>query len=543
MSIGAGCDFSKAIHGFDQILHDESVTIIFDGGVECGIGRNNMPELVQDRLQWETIVGCPKERRYTRIAGVAPDVDIIPFNNDLRTLQRAVVERVFTVKSGDGFSRPPRPEVGHFERVLAPTFDLLVKRLPSTAPISHQKFVDSYRGRKQMFYQKALDEIRAGRTNLEDDAKLNVFVKYEKTDVTTKKDPVPRVISPRDPKFNIRVGRYLKPLEKRIFKSLSGLFKHPTVLKGFNAERSAELLKEKWDMFQCPVAVGLDASRFDQHVSLEALRWEHQVYLNCFPQRKHRERLQRLLKLQEINHCAGFTPDGRLKYTVKGTRMSGDMNTSLGNCVLMVSMIKAYALERGINLQLANNGDDCVVFLEKSSLEKFSAGLYEWFLKLGFNMAIEKPVFEFEGIEFCQTKPIFDGNTWIMCRNPFSAIVKDSVMLKPYQSPGEFRGWLAAVGMGGLRLAGGLPIFQELYKCYSKYGLSKKNYDDMLSWSFRHSSVGMKREYGTVHPAARASMYWAFDITPDEQLCLEKYYSQLELVTELGSYVPRSVFA
>jgi len=109
-----------------------------------------------------------------------------------------------------------------------------------------------------------------------------VFVKYEKTDRTTKEDPVPRVISPRDPKYNIQLGRYLKPIEERIFKALGKMFGHPTVMKGMDTDRTASVLHEKWDHFNNPVAIGLDASRFDQHVSLEALKFEHSVYAACF---------------------------------------------------------------------------------------------------------------------------------------------------------------------------------------------------------------------------------------------------------------------
>jgi len=477
------------------------------------------------------------------VSKVASDVDIIPFNNDLATLHRAVTERVFCVKSSDSFCSPPRPSEGYFDATMSRVLECLKPLLPSTAPCSHQEFVDAYRGRKKQNYQTALDEIINGRSNLERDSHLNVFVKFEKTDHTTKLNPVPRVISPRDPKYNIRVGRYLKPLEHRLFKSLGGLFGHRTVIKGLNAARSAEVLKEKWDMFRDPVAVGLDASRFDQHVSLQALRWEHQVYLDCFPQKKHRTRLANLLKLQEVNNATGYTPDGKLSYTVKGVRMSGDMNTSLGNCVLMCSMIKAYSLERSVNLQLANNGDDCVVFMERCDLGRFSDGLYEWFLKLGFNMTIEKPVFEFPQVEFCQTKPIFDGESWIMCRNPITAIVKDSVMLKPFSNDKEFKGWLDAVGTGGLAMAGQIPIFQEVYRAYQRSGQQRKIQDDLLPWSFRNLSKGMNRSYGPVHDQTRLSFYTAFDITPDEQICLEAYYSKLMISSVPGEYSPRTVFA
>lgn len=497
-----------------------------------------------DRLLWKRELGSPKERRYVRVAGVAPSVEIVPFTESLDTLLRAVTERVFLVKDGDGFTRPPRPEPGVFSAALKCVSDLLVPLLPSTAPISHQSFVDHYKGRKRERYQQALKDLRNGRSTLEEDASVSVFIKYEKTDRTTKADPVPRVISPRDPKYNIRLGRYLGRLEHRLFKSLGKLFhdEHPTVIKGYNASMSARILHDKWDMFHEPVAIGLDASRFDQHVSTEALQWEHGVYMQCFKQIKHKRRLANLLKMQLVNECTGYTRDGVVKYTINGTRMSGDINTSLGNCVLMCSMIKAYFLHKGVNAQLANNGDDCVVFLERRDLNHFMDGIGDWFLKLGFNMAVEKPVFGFSELEFCQTKPIFDGVEWIMCRNPHTAIAKDSVMLDCMESPNVFAGWLDSVGTGGLSLTSGLPVFQSFYSSYVRSGKKRPIPKELLPWSFRNLCNGMRRTPGIVLPEARCSFWEAFDITPDEQVCLENYYDELRVTHVPGPYRGRPIF-
>lgn len=496
-----------------------------------------------DRLSWKGELGTPKERRYVRVAGVAPAVEIVPFINSLDTLLRAVAERVFTVKKDGSLVRPPRPAPGIFEERLKPALKVLEPFLPSTAPVSHQNFVDRYSGRKKQVYQNALGELRAGRHTLEEDASVKVFVKYEKTDRTTKEDPVPRVISPRNPRFNIRVGRYLSPLEEKIFHSLGLMFhdEHPTVIKGFNATDSALVLKNKWDLYREPVAVGLDASRFDQHVSIDALKWEHAVYAKCF-KGKHKIRLLGLLDHQLVNRCSGSVPDGEVKYTVHGTRMSGDMNTSLGNCVLMCSMMKAYFLHKRVDAQLANNGDDCVVFLEKRDLPNFMEGLTEWFLELGFNMAVEAPVYTFEKVEFCQTKPIFDGSTWVMCRNPHTALAKDSVMLKCWDTPSIFRGWLDAVGTGGLALSSRLPVFQAFYSSYVRSGKKRAIPKELLPWSFTNMARGMTRSPGIVTPEARCSFWEAFDITPDEQIAYEEYFDKFKVSSTLGPYRGRPIF-
>nr|UQB76155.1 RNA polymerase [Flumine tombus-like virus 6] len=514
------------------------------------------PEVPEMRVKrW---VGLTKNRQFVRVNGVSPDVNIVPFNHNIDTLIRAVKERVFLVKENNEFCRPPRPAAGVFSSRLEKSVEMLSAFLPKTAPLNYQQFVDTYRGRKKGVYQKALSDLRCSRSTIEEDATVEVFIKYEKTDRTTKVDPVPRVISPRDAKYNLRVGRYLKRIEEKVFRGLGKLFGHKTVIKGCDAEMSATLLRQKWDMFKNPIAVGLDASRFDQHVSLDALKVEHSVYQRCF-NKKDGQKLTQILSHQLVNRCVGRANDGCVEYTVEGTRMSGDMNTSLGNCVLMVLMIHSYLQHVGVQGQLANNGDDCVVFMERNDLDRFMTGLSVWFREMGFNMVVEIPVTEFEHIEFCQTKPVFDGKTWIMCRNPWTALAKDGVLLKDPSSDMKhnyFKLWARAVGVGGVRLSGGLPVLQNFYRFmqsigHSEYLTSKgrrkslKDVDgnEILPWYMRELGINGKRVFSEPTAEARASFWSAFDVTPDEQVELERYYDQLVMDFHVDNrFIPRDVF-
>jgi len=498
-----------------------------------------VPQLVAGKR-----LGSPKVREYMRISRISQDIQIVPFNNDIDTLHRAVMERVFLVKEKGQFVSPPRPTKNTFEARLSPSFDILKQFLPSTAPLNYQATLGTFAGRKKKVYENAYQNIVGGHNSIRDDALVNVFVKYEKTDRTSKIDPVPRVISPRSPEFNLRLAKYLRPIEEKIFDALGELFGTKTVMKGVTVEDTAHYLQQKWDMYKNPVAVGLDASRFDQHVSIDALRFEHKVYLQCMKSTKHKNGLANLLQYQLRNRCRGDTADGWLKYTTEGTRMSGDMNTSLGNCILMCLMIHAYAKHVGVDLQLANNGDDCVVFMEKRDLEKFSKPLDTWFREMGFNMVVEEPCMRFEHIEFCQTRPVFDGIKWVMCRNPTTATTKDSVLLKHPNnlSPGFIKQWYDAVGTGGLSLAGGLPVLQEFYSMMQRSGarlrrnrrnkLVSMSSVEMLPWYMRESAIYGKRGYATVTPEARESFHAAFGITPDHQECIEDHYRTMSLTTD-----------
>lgn len=510
--------------------------------------------LAPGQLAVKRRLGVPKTRSCLRVSGISPNIQISPFNNNIATLRRAVTERVFLVKENGEFMSPPKPAPGLFEERLGHLRASLVSTFPVTAPLSLFDTVNTFTGCKRRRYERAFENISYRRGTVADEAKVQVFVKYEKTDRTTKDDPVPRVISPRTPEFNLRLASYLRRIEEPMFDALGELFGHKTVMKGVTNERTAELMMEKWNMFHEPVAVGLDASRFDQHVSKEALQFEHSIYPLCFV-KKTRRKLHYLLNHQLRNKCAGWVEDGSLKYETEGTRMSGDMNTSLGNCVLMCMMIKGYSEFCGVNLQLANNGDDCVVFMERKDLEKFSVGLRQWFLEMGFNMVVENPSKCFEQIEFCQTRPVFDGTKWVMCRNPWTGLAKDSVLLKdPKQvSSTYFKQWLDAVGTGGIALAGGMPVFQSFYKMYQRSGISHRknckgkridmNVSGIVPWYMREAGLTGVRNEMSVTPDARSSFYYAFGITPDEQECLESYYDGLLISTEPSrDWHPREVF-
>lgn len=503
-------------------------------------------------------LGVPKVRECVRVSRISPNIVICPFNENLETLRRAVAERVFLVKENGSFVAPPKPKLGHFGKTLSVVGQRLVdtyrRSASSTAPLSFDATVATFTGRKRARYERAYQHICERHVNVAKEAEVSVFVKYEKTDRTTKSDPVPRVISPRSPEYNLRVARFLRKLEEPLFDAIGDLFGHKTVMKGVTATQTARLISEKWQMFNRPVAVGLDASRFDQHVSREALQFEHSIYTRCFPVKRHREELSRLLKYQLRNRCSGYVPDGSVKYTTDGTRMSGDMNTSLGNCVLMCLMVKAYSEELGINLQLANNGDDCVVFMEQHDLARFSKNLDGWFRKMGFNMVVEAPSMAMEEIEFCQCRPVYDGVSWVMCRNPWTALAKDSVLLKnPKQvSAGFFATWLDAVGQGGLSLAGGLPVFQTFYQMYirsgqefrrNRYGRHVKlETNELLPWFMRETGLKGGRKAAPVSPEARSSFYFAFGVTPDEQLALEEYYDSMLVSRSYGEWHPREIF-
>lgn len=439
-------------------------------------------------------------------------------NNSLDNILRGLGERLFRVQVDGNFVPCPRPVVfdcgDYANKVLS--------KMPKfSEPISRDEFVCLYDGAKRKRYEAAVKHL-AEFPLTPRDSEINVFIKDEKICSWTKVDPACRLISPRTPEYCVELGRFIKPIEHLLYKAVARVWGETTIFKGLNFNQRGEELRRKWDSYTNPVAVGLDASRFDQHVSVEALRWEHSIYRGCYPRNKS---LRKLLERQLFNEGSCYVDDHKVTYAVKGGRMSGDMNTALGNCLIMTGMVWHYLQQKGIKASLANDGDDCVVIMEQADLDRFMEGLSEFFLRLGFNMKVEKPCFEFEEIEFCQCHPVFNGESWSMCRNVTKALFTDIVHIG--RSIDEIRSIRFATAQCGLVWSKGFPIFQAFYNTLMKTGVRGKKEVSIQHSGTYWNSKGCSSGTEHITEEARLSFYRAFGITPSEQLAIEQYYESL----------------
>lgn len=457
-----------------------------------------------------------KTRKSHILSGISPDGNYSVYNNTLNCSEKAVKERVFFVKNGPTFEAPPRPAPGLFKARLEGMYNRLKKNVKFSNPMSPEAFALSYQAPKQTVYLNAVASLSLKPYRARD-AYIQAFTKCEKYKFSATKPPVPRIIQPRSPRYNVCVGRYLKPIEKKIYESINNIFGSTTIAKGLNVVSRAQVIVQHFGSFCDPVAVGLDASRFDQHVSQEALKWEHSIYDLYY----HSPELRSLLKQQLTNKCFINQPGGHIRYKTDGCRMSGDMNTSLGNCLLMTSMVWAYSNEKSIPIRLINDGDDCVVFMERKHYTAFITSLPSWFLEMGFTMTVEDPVYILERVSFCSSNPVYTPGGYIMVRDPRKVIVKDNISLVNFQSPKVTRRWLSGVGKGGLAMCGGIPVLQEFYQTILN---ASQGYADNKYYEDRRLLMlgdGVHRSYSVPTPETRFSFYLAFGIDPRCQTAIE----------------------
>lgn len=466
-------------------------------------------------------------RTATIVGGVSLGPRTLGVNNkDVNTLFTAIAERVMLYRKGAVVYQPLEPKENAFRKLIQFKRKLLAIYGDKPSPLEPHEFVECYKGRKKTIYANALHEWTGGVTTSH--ARLKAFVKAEKVDTSK----APRVIQPRSPVYNIGVGCYLKHIEHPLYVAMARLFKQPFVVsKGLNVQELGRGLNTMWGEIPNPVFIGFDCSRFDMHVTVDALKWEHSVYKSLY---NYSPELVRLLQMQLVNYGTGHCADGKVSYKVLGRRMSGDMNTALGNCLIVCAIVYAYMKTLGVDYRFVDNGDDCGVIISRNAKDKV-AGIVSWFEDFGFRLELEDPVIEFEKITFCQMKPVFDGVGYVMVRDFYKALEKDSFSIHPHTSAKSLRKWLYAVGECGLSLCSGIPVMQSFYEMYLRCGLpSNMKNATYMECGAMHLAKGLDPKRRNVTEAARHSFYVAFGVLPADQVILEKHFANVTLGQDGG---------
>lgn len=444
-------------------------------------------------------------------------------------MERAVKERVMYKKNAKGeFVERHEPTRAEFLETIG-DFEAKMKSLARYAtPMTPMQFALTYQDRRRPIYIKAAeDNKKFGFFDWL--AWIKGFMKFEKYNMTFK-IPVPRWIQPRDARYLSETGRYVKPVERNIYKSINKIFGYNICFKGLNASQRGKHMYELWSTYNDPVAFGLDAKRFDQHVSNASLTTDHNIIKHFYPGDKH---IARLLNLQHNNKGSARCAEGYLKYKTRGQRASGDSNTSCGNVTICCAILYGLSLSLPFSFRVANDGDDCVMFCERENYDELVKAVTPHFAKAGFELEVEAMVNHFNEISFCQTQPVKLHGKHIMVRDPRVAIAKDAVALKPLDNKKVMEMWMAAVGKGGLSLTTGCPVWQSYYDMFVRTSNGAKALvDPTLEGGFFRLSKGMNLNNRIITSESRYEFWKAFGITPMEQIALEQHYDNYKVEPE-----------
>lgn len=320
-----------------------------------------------------------------------------------------------------------------------------------------ERVVASYgEKRLRVRYERARQSLLADGLCTRSDAVVSAFVKGEK--LANYKVHKPRVIMARDPRYNLELASFLKPIEHELYGALRGwgrrFYSHTRLIgKGLGPDERAELIRRKMSSVPGLVACEIDGKSFESHFYRAMLRLEHLFYQGL----QGDPRLRLLLRWQLAFRGRG---EG-VEYRAAGVRASGDFNTGMGNTLAMCFLTLAVARTLGVRFDLLADGDNALVFLTVADMALWQREAPALYLSMGFEMAFERPVSTVEEVVFGQSKPMPLARGWSMIRNPLKVLSHGACGYQHYQ---DLRGGLRvlkSVGYCEAVLSRGVPVLQE----------------------------------------------------------------------------------
>lgn len=468
--------------------------------------------------------GTPKTNKIIRHS-IGGDKPFIVFNYSITNTAHGLLERVFTLVdevTGELGLTPPTTATGI---MLLRSFSRNIKsKLPhDIIPYTPAQVLATLSGRKRIINERAFADLEVSQI-MSEDFNVKPFVKKEKT----KPNGIPRIVSPRGPRANAALSQYIKPIEHHIYDAIDQMFNAQVVAKGMNAREMAAIVEIAWFSHENTVAIGVDAKRFDQHITAELLQFTHNVYTSCNRDPLFIKMLQWRLHNRGVARCA----DGTIKYHIRGTRTSGDADTSLGNILIMCAICYLFIKQTGVYITYVNNGDDCIFFMPRKH-ESIMDTAADFFLKFGIRITLDPPKYIFEQVSFCQTQPVLaSSGEYIMVRDPRVILTKDSLTTK-YLTPAQIGPYKFGIGFGGISVYGDIPILNAFYESIGR----GQSYDPRFTLSeednrgLYHLSQKFAKRRSKPTDQTRASFMLAFGLTPDHQVALESLFDSFPAMT------------
>lgn len=389
-------------------------------------------------------------------------------------------------------------------------------------PVSHATLMELTRPNIKQRYQKAYENLLSRRRAwCEIPSGINAFVKIEKMPISKIEKP-PRLIQYRDFKFTYMMKKYQVSMSKQLklnHRPVFGQDSSTVFTKLYDNPGIAKVLKDSWDTFVRPVALCLDHSTWDAHVTPEMIDIEHTFWGATFESGYHSRQFIKLMRRQLSNR--GRTKHG-IKYSVIGSRMSGEFSTSDGNCALNYALLATWLIMHDVfRFRIHVNGDDSVIIIDQSELHKLllpnEGGQITWFRYANMETKLDRIAFDFREIDFCQCSPIRVGNVWRMIRKPFRVISRSTICEGKWYK--RLDDYIASTGLCELACNIGVPILQS----WSLYLLSYMKKGPLKGVDYAPARYSGNAEI-TVMPVSstsRLDFFQAFGITPAEQIAIE----------------------
>jgi len=382
------------------------------------------------------------------------------------------------------------------------------------------KVVSTRVASRKKVYAAAFASLRDERV-VRKDFYLKAFTKFEKNPKDNIESKVPRLIQYRSPRALASLSTYFAPLE-HVFYHLR--FNGKSVFaKHMDAFARGKAIHELSGFGR--VLLGFDHSRFDSHIVGPLLELEHRFYRWVF---RGDKQLQTMLDWMKIHH---ITIGGSYRFIAHGGRTSGDYNTSLGNNIVNILVMFAWAIHHNCldSMGLLLDGDDSVVSLldETDAHKDLSV-----FTQLGMTTKLEERGLQPERVQFCQARAVWSGTEWRMMRDFRRVLTRLPWTIRTYDRD-AWRKYARGVAQGEAATNSGTPILHVLANTLlQQLGAGKVIAEP------EYERVKMPK-FSVVTSATRISYGLAWNISPSDQESLESSIAAMnwvEPLTDLCDY-------
>lgn len=379
---------------------------------------------------------------------------------------------------------------------------------------SHSVVMENTRSSIKKRYRRAYYNLTNNRVVYDDLlSRAKSFVKYEKIPLGKFHDgKPPRLIQHRSFEYLYMLKSFILSYDLVLKKEdleFNGQGVRSIFSKLNNEKGVASYLKQNWDSFKNPVAVCIDHSKFDGHVSLELLKLARKFWNHLF----NNKLLNRMLKHQELNKV---NSKNGLYYKIKATRLSGEYTTSDENSILNYCMLSVWVKASNIkDFKIMVNGDDSVVIIETQDYKLLKD--LSFFNNFNMETEVDRVVYDFNKISFCQASPIKVGDCYTMIKEPSRTISR--ACFTSYTHKQHINTLLTAEGLCELAQNSGVPIMQEFALTLMRCGLLSKPWKSIDKIPARgHGNFSEVKE---ITEETRDQFELAFGIDKRQQMMVE----------------------
>lgn len=322
-----------------------------------------------------------------------------------------------------------------------------------------------------------------------------------------------RCINSRTDWYKTCTGPYIHVIEEVVYRQIPAFIKHIPVLD--RPKLLLELFGEGCTVFTS------DHTSFEAHLSSHFQKaCEIQLYCYMLQNVHLGQQVVDLLERAQcgVNRCSFFSRTSPVDVSVMGTRMSGDMCTSLGNGFSNLMLMLFCCSKTGAKCKGFVEGDDGI-FAVRGQIPT-----PELFARLGFNIKMRVDP-EPASADFCGN--VFDSIELVNVPDVLKQLAKFGWSMSEYRfgTHEQRRALLRAKAQSALSSWAGCPVLQELAVSLMRLlGPGRLIFDDR--WTQEHTVVSTSPR--PVGPRTRALLETKYGLSVLTQLEIERQFREMD---------------